>query len=599
MPPLSSVQLLPLLVLVLVAAVSAADGEAEEEAADVATLHGTVRGRRFGHFYKFLGVPYATPPVKSLRFLPPQAARPWEGVLACHTIGPACPQVVGGRYLGEEDCLYLNIFTPSLPAATVATSILKPVLVWIHGGSFVLGSGDERVTSPATFMGEEVVVVSLNYRLGPLGFLSFDNEVVPGNMGLWDQREALLWVRNNIHYFGGDPGRVTLFGEDAGGVSVHAHVLSPRVRAEALVAGAICQSGTLLYKNIQEGGEAGVGESVARLFNCSSGSLDFATLDCLQEVDLEELVTRTQSDRIKHATLSRDELLSLPSYDWGPVVDSHSSRPFLPQSPLELLKSGSFPDIPFMSGTVADEGATTVIPMYNHLDKVLDNWDIVGPHSLRLVTTPWRNSTDKTEVSREEQRLANIVRKVYTGDSFTMEDKQGLMQMFGDSRYLSPDQKTVSLMAEKSKQVYNYQFTYRGSFSLSLLYGAPENLASEDFGVVHGDDLLYLFKSVLPDLAAGEEKEVGRRMVEMWANFAKYGSPTPFWEEGREKWTPVDTTLGNYMELDSEPRMKTQLEKRRMMFWERVLWSKLENDIERDVLVRQTAKYLLPYLYKP
>ena len=182
--------------------------------------------------YEFLGVPFAQPPIGPLRFMPPQPVKPWVEVMEAVKDGATCIQAVselseefaaetGDNTAESEDCLTLNIFTNSLGSKKPP----QAVMVWIHGGGFTLGSKD--IYRMSGLVAEDVVLVAMNYRLGALGFLSFGNDLVSGNMGLRDQHLALMWVQANIQEFGGDPTKITIFGESAGAVSVQAQVLSP------------------------------------------------------------------------------------------------------------------------------------------------------------------------------------------------------------------------------------------------------------------------------------------------------------------------------------------------------------------------------------
>src|SRR4051812_1119799 len=210
----------------------------------VRTDRGTVRGLTTGRVDKFLGLPYAAPPVGSHRWRPPARAARWKGVRAGVRTGPRCPQVAGynGPRVEIEDCLYLNVYRPAR-----ARSRRLPVLFWIHGGGLVNGSGDQHDGTLMASAGG-LVVVSFNYRLGVFGFLGLPalsaeaSDRASGNYGLLDQQAALRWTRRNIKAFGGDPGNVTIAGESAGGWSVCAHLASPAVRG--LFAAAIMQSGS-------------------------------------------------------------------------------------------------------------------------------------------------------------------------------------------------------------------------------------------------------------------------------------------------------------------------------------------------------------------
>jgi para-nitrobenzyl esterase len=195
------------------------------------TDKGLIKGTRVGDVREFLGVPYAAAPVGDLRWRPPQPAASWHGVRSATQFGAHCAQNAGpfGVASGTEDCLFLNVFQPrfALPGAPAA-----PVMVWIHGGALVVGESDDY--NPTALVQRGVIVVTINYRLGALGFLahpalaSESPQGAAGNYGLMDQQAALQWVQRNIRNFGGNPHNVTIFGESAGGLSVHSQLVSPR-----------------------------------------------------------------------------------------------------------------------------------------------------------------------------------------------------------------------------------------------------------------------------------------------------------------------------------------------------------------------------------
>ncbi|XP_047106562.1 esterase FE4-like [Schistocerca piceifrons] len=195
--------------------VSAVSHQAQEYVT-VEIQEGTLRGQVSKTFtdkamFMFEGIPYAEPPVGDLRFQPPVAKAAWSGVRDALALGSHCPQIEDNEAVGNEDCLHLNVYGPE---AALQKQELKAVMVWIHGGCFTGTSGDSAI--PNYYVDQDVVFVSINYRLGLLGFLSTSDEVVPGNMGLKDQTEALRWVQRNIAVFGGDPEKVTIFGQSAG-----------------------------------------------------------------------------------------------------------------------------------------------------------------------------------------------------------------------------------------------------------------------------------------------------------------------------------------------------------------------------------------------
>jgi para-nitrobenzyl esterase len=213
---------------------------------------GIVEGLDTAGVIVFRGIPYADPPVGALRWRPPQPAKPWRGVRAAQQLGRNCIQhqpyddIDPFKAGVSEDCLYLNVWTSSLPRP--ASRVPRPVLVWIHGGGFWAGFGGEERHSGARLAQKGAVVVTLNYRLGPLGFLAHPGlaaespQHAAGNYGLLDQIAALQWVKRNVARFGGDPSRVTIFGESAGGMSVGSLIASPL--AKGLFQRAILESGT-------------------------------------------------------------------------------------------------------------------------------------------------------------------------------------------------------------------------------------------------------------------------------------------------------------------------------------------------------------------
>lgn len=179
------------------------------------------------HYLSFKGIPFAAPPVGELRFKDPEPPAPWEGIRdASKNAGDVCAQLEqssGQAVIGSEDCLYLNIYIPY----NVYRTRGNPVMVWIHGGAYLIGSGNDTHKRPDYLMAKDVILVSINYRLGALGFLNLNHEVASGNQGLKDQVAALKWIKENIEIFGGDSNNITVFGVSAGSACTHFLTLSP------------------------------------------------------------------------------------------------------------------------------------------------------------------------------------------------------------------------------------------------------------------------------------------------------------------------------------------------------------------------------------
>merc|ERR1711892_696574 len=552
----------------------------DSETETVQTRVGEIKGKRintdgFTH-YRFFGIPYAQPPVGSLRFQAPLPVRPWTKTLEAFDKGPQCYQknefLPGVNADYSEDCLHLNIYTEDLKTTA------KPVMIWIHGGGFTLGSGNDYAPLDA-HLKEGVIVITINYRLGSLGFLTFGNDLVSGNMGLKDQALAIRWVKQNIHNFGGNPHKITIFGESAGGVSVHAQVLSPWNFGQ--IQGAIAQSGTMLiYNQIKSYGqrEENFAKHAAEKLGCAD-ALDQNTLECLQNADIEEI-------NEKLSATANDNFNQVSAFEWRPVVDNYASNPFLPLDPLEAMQTGVYNQIPFMSGTVKNDGAI-LIPIFKSSGKtteqVQENWGSIGPAI--MFSSPTYNATS------EDALFANITMKYYNhpeGDSALALD-QTIMDLVSDIVFLSPGQKCVELMSKHSTHIFNYQLTQQTDKSVlgQILQLGPE------YSPIHGDDLVFLLENYGRKLQLSEEESaLSTHMVKYWTNFAKFGHPTPS-SEDLPFWASVSQDANNYMELKAAPEMKQDLEAERMHFWEKMLWTPKQDAIERSVVYTKATEFLL------
>ncbi len=316
----------------------------------VQTKQGAVEGfwSGDGETAIFRGVPYAQAPVGSLRFQRPQEKKPWEGVLPCREFGPRCPQAdlasmdfYGKEFYDElvppcdEDCLYLNIWTPKDAQAGGGL----PVLFWIHGGAFMHGCGSEKEFDGEGFAKRGVVLVTINYRVNAFGFFAHpdleteNGERVSGNYGILDQIFALKWVRENIAAFGGDPEKITLCGQSAGCMSVQAIISSPLARGMAR--GAILQSGTGLPPRHSTPTRDQIFETSRRLM----AHLKVSTIEELRQVPAQALMEAA------YAVQEGGGLC------WRPYVDGW----LLPAQPEDLAENGAIHPIPMMIGCTGDD----------------------------------------------------------------------------------------------------------------------------------------------------------------------------------------------------------------------------------------------------
>ena len=308
----------------------------------VRTASGLVHGVQVGTVVSWKGIPYAQPPVGVLRFRPPQPPQVWSGIYEATAFGPMAmqpprmPAELLRRLSMSEDCLTLNIWSPG------ADEQLRPVLVWIHGGGWLIGSGRLHDGTSLATVGD-VVVVTLNYRLGPFGFLHLaelggEEYAASGNCGILDQVAALQWVQKNIAAFGGDPHRVTVFGESAGAMSIGTLLALPA--AQGLFQQAILQSGTI--GPVKSRNEA---TTLARTF---LQMLDVGpdTLSSLEHIPAERLVEAASALPDWQGTTGAGEVIH-----FAPVIDGI----LLPQPPLQAIAGGAAKHIPIIVGTTKDE----------------------------------------------------------------------------------------------------------------------------------------------------------------------------------------------------------------------------------------------------
>src|SRR5438132_925558 len=301
----------------------------------VETTTGSVQGRVKDGICDFRGIPYAAPPVGELRFRPPQPVEPWTGVRDATRFGPMAPQNMGAmeQMFGappqpmDEDCLTLNVWTPACDDGK------RPVMVWIHGGAFLFGTGATPWYDGRSFARDDVVLVTINYRLGAFGFLHVDGQ---GNNGILDQVAALEWVRDNIAAFGGDPGNVTAFGESAGAMSVGTLLGLPA--AKGLFVKAIPQSGAAHH-----GKPADQADDVAREFLAEVGVEPGAdALERLRAVPVENLL----------AAQANVVMRRLPGgLPFTPVVDGV----VLPEAPIDAIGKGQAAGVTVLIGTTREE----------------------------------------------------------------------------------------------------------------------------------------------------------------------------------------------------------------------------------------------------
>jgi len=308
---------------------SEANGPTAGDGPLLTTADASVRGRTAGNVEQFLGIPYAKPPVGSLRFNRPEA-QPFTGVQNAVSFGNKCLQFAGTSLIGDENCLFLNVYRP----ANMDASQRLPVLFWIHGGSFTTGAGSDY--DPQRLVEtNRIIVVTINYRLGPLGFLALPAlsqeaaaDGLSGDYGLMDQQEALRWVNSNIAVFGGDPERVTIAGESAGGASVCAQLASPL--ADGLFSQAVIQSASCAAIALADSERIGTDNNTVAAVGCYDPS---QVPQCLRGKSASDLMSK------------------VPARGYGVVVGGK----LLPKSPDDVVRAGLPRNRPLLIGGLRDE----------------------------------------------------------------------------------------------------------------------------------------------------------------------------------------------------------------------------------------------------
>jgi para-nitrobenzyl esterase len=477
--------------IALSAVVYAGLAAAASAAGVIPTDRGPVRGSETPAVKQYLGIPYATPPVGDLRWRPPRPHARWRTPLAATHFANHCPQQgssIGGAS-ANEDCLYLNVYTPNLGNGRGQAKRL-PVMVWIHGGALSGGESDDY--DPTRLVQQGRVVVTINYRLGWLGFLAHpaltaeSPNHASGDYGFMDQQAALRWVKRNIAKFGGDPGNVTIFGQSAGGHSVHVQLASPL--AAGLFQRAIAHSGAYAdsLPSLSQG-EAN-GTDIANRVGCQD-----QTAACLRSVPVSELLPTQPSG-------------GLPIV---PNVDGY----VLPQSPKAAFESGGFNRVPIVEGSTHDEFrsyAAVLVP------------DV--PASLYPLVVGIFASTLGLNVNP-----ADIVTQ-YPITDYQSNVRLALSAIGTDYLFSCPGRRAARSF---SKVVPTHAYEFNDPNAPTVL--AP-NVPNFPFGSYHASELPYLFDSTTlgghAPLTPDQEK-LAAAMVRYWTRFAATGDPnstaTPEW----------------------------------------------------------------------
>lgn len=524
----------------------------------VETNYGPVRGVPISVRGKtvlgFLGIPYAQPPTGELRFRKPVPALPWKHVLNATHLPFSCLQpenvFLSAGFEDEsrhsEDCLNLNVWTPQTDSHTDAPA--RPVMVWLHGGAFIMGSASHSYNNGSVMAAlGDVVVVAMNYRLGAFGFFTADTEDAPGNMAFHDQLLALQWVHDNIRNFGGDPEQVTLFGVSAGAISANLHLLSPLSRG--LFRRAILQSGSLYSASFLSTTEEAirVSNEFARTLGCSRSidedllSHPDAVVRCLRSISADEILR-------KHIAFSRGKIISM-----RPV---HGEE-FMPKSHLQQIERGQFQDGEILIGTNADEGSLFLFLGFQHLyplkaaQKVSrDDTEKVARILLHAFHTPVPEDVFDVYLDAEE----------YGAISEHDRLRRRLIDMVGDLLFVCPSVHFADTYARHGNRVFYYHFEHRTEASIWGRW----------MGVPHSDEVQYVFGMPvrLPEHYTDEEARFSEAIMDMWVTFAKTGNPST----QDVRWAEFQRSNGTYLSLRPRRYMAgSHLRRDQCQYWKQHL----------------------------
>ncbi|XP_045580105.1 neuroligin-3 isoform X1 [Salmo salar] len=545
----------------------------------VNTQYGKLRGVRvplpseiLGPVDQYLGVPYAASPVGEKRFLPPEPPSSWSGIKNATHFAPVCPQNIHNAvpeimmpiwfsfsldivasYIQDqnEDCLYLNIYVPT--EDDIRDTGAKPVMVYIHGGSYMEGTGNMIDGSVLASYGN-VIVITLNYRVGVLGFLSTGDQAAKGNYGLLDQIQALRWISENIGYFGGDSNRITVFGSGIGASCVSLLTLSHH--SEGLFHRAIIQSGSALSSwavNYQP-------VKYTRLLSEKVGCNVLDTLDmvdCLRKKSARELVQQDIQPARYHVA-------------FGPVIDGD----VIPDDPEILMEQGEFLNYDIMLGVNQGEGLRFV-------DNVVDSEDGISGNDFDFSVSDFVDSLYGYPEGKDT--LRETIKFMYTdwADRENPETRRKtLVALFTDHQWVEPSVVTADLHARYGSPTYFYAFYHHCQ---SLMKPAWSDAA-------HGDEVPYVFgipmigpTDLFPCNFSKNDIMLSAVVMTYWTNFAKTGDPNKpvpqdtkfihtkanrFEEVAWSKYNPQDQL---YLHIGLKPRVRDHYRATKVAFWKHLV----------------------------
>lgn len=487
-----------------------------------------------GEVDTFLGIPYAQAPVGALRFKKPQALKLWHPeTREAISKSNSCPQnikAIRGLEMWNvneinEDCLYLNVFLPE----RLNENSRHAVMVWIHGGDFHTGSStldfyDARFLAVIT----RTIIISFNYRLGALGFFSMESESIQGNVGLHDQVAVLQWVKDNIGSFGGDAGRVTLFGQGAGAASVSLHLFSEL--SDPLFHKAILQSGSALspwaFVPVEEAHRRSF--ELAVKVGCDQKNVE-DVVACMIDVDVSKIIE------------NQWVVKGLVQFPFVPTVD----KEFLKETPEKLLSEKKFKVCPILAGSNKDEATFFLASIFEDYFNPIITKD---PSMYQELFTQ-QLSIFFSHYPQYSQSLTEETKNVILNKHFPTDlqanfpaNLNALNRAITDSLFICPMNTFLHEYAKSDASLYSYYYTQ------------PNEFVFEKMGVTHGSEVFFLFNSIIQHQTTESTLAFSKEMMKMWSNFAKTSDPNDGGEGQKKdsKWPVYTTEEQGYLELNQE-----------------------------------------------
>ena len=470
----------------------------------VKTDAGSVLGVQQGGLRVYTGIPFAAPPTGELRWKPPAPVKPWDGVKETKIFSPACPQPTAAdpTLNMSEDCLYLNVWTPAKSADEKL-----PVMVFFYGGAFGKIAGSMPLYNGTALAEKGVIVVTTNYRVGALGFLAhpqLDSESpynVSGNYGLLDQIAAMQWVQRNIGQFGGDPSRVTIFGQSAGGESVLIHLVSPQ--SKGLYQQAIVESGTFWTKGaeIDALNSKADAEQLGETYAQSLGYSGPDAIPQMRKLSYQDLTNATPWPD------SPFKMVNLRHFE--PTIDGW----LIPDSPDTLFRLHRENPVPLIIGTNADDGTTLAAKA-----------NMTVPEYRIFIQNRFGKGADSVLLKYPANSTADVQLR--------------LEQIMTDFDFTDAAKFVAGSMADLNQSTYRYQYSY-------VLPGQP-------YGAFHGSETILLFKVPIPPDPVNDA--VSDNLIDLWTRFAKTGNPNGGMNV---TWPKYTRDGGWYLDIGAVPGVKS------------------------------------------